>query len=62
MVLTFWRLVGEPCATTTFWGATLGDQSKICWLGLQEFNDGGEKLAQQIINLAQRKHVIFLKN
>jgi hypothetical protein len=48
MIQMFWRLLSELCATTTFWGAYLGDQSKICWLGLQEFNGGGKKLAQQV--------------
>jgi hypothetical protein len=28
---------------------------------LQEFNGGEDESAQQIIKLAQRKHVIFLK-
>jgi hypothetical protein len=48
MIQTFRKLLGEPCATTTLWGATLGDQSKLCWLVLQEFSGRGEKLAQQI--------------
>jgi hypothetical protein len=56
-----WRLLHKTCATTTLWGASLGDQSKICRLGLQEFDEGGNKSALQIIKLAQRKRVIFLK-
>jgi hypothetical protein len=35
---------------------------KIFWLGLQEFDGGGNKSAHQIIKLAQRKHVVFLNN
>jgi hypothetical protein len=34
---------------------------KICWLGLQEFDNGGDKSALQIIKLAQRKRVVLLK-
>jgi hypothetical protein len=34
---------------------------KICLLGLQEFDDGGNKSALQIIKLARRKCDIFLK-
>jgi hypothetical protein len=47
-IQTFWKLLCEPHATTTLWGATLSDQSKICWLGLQEFDSGGDELTQQI--------------
>jgi hypothetical protein len=57
----FWRLLGEPWATTTLWDAALDDQSKICWLGLQEFDCRGDKLAQQIKRICTEEACYLLE-